>query len=250
VNLLGQAYGAMAALPHLLQAGGGALIHVSSAEARRALPLQSAYTASKHGMLGFLDALRMEVQQEKLPIQVTNIMPASINTPFFDKALTRLGVKPQPLPPVYEPEVVAEAILYAAEHPVREMMVGGAGKMIGLMQRFSPAFAERALGKVSYVGQRTDEPKRPDAPNNLFWHVPGYDTAKGSFSDQARSTSLYTWFQTHPAVKYIMAASAVSAAALVSARSFRVRRGRFSQLSERINHIASSIAGRINREGA
>jgi NAD(P)-dependent dehydrogenase (short-subunit alcohol dehydrogenase family) len=228
VNLVGAAYGAMAALPNLKRAGGGALIEVSSVEAVRALPLQSAYTASKHGMRGFLDALRMELKHENQPIAVTNIMPSSINTPFFDKALTRLGVKPMPVPPIYAPELVADAILYAAEHPVREMVVGGSGKGLELLHRLSPGLAERLVAPVAFRGQYTDEPKPADAPHNLYTHLPGYDRVKGEFSEVPRPASLFTWFQLHPQVRFGLALSAAAAAGIAAVRAFRSRGGRKS----------------------
>ncbi|MBD0265234.1 MAG: SDR family NAD(P)-dependent oxidoreductase, partial [Tolypothrix sp. Co-bin9] len=101
VNLMGQVHGAMVALPHLKREGRGALIHVTSVEAKRSLPLQTAYAASKHAVNGFLEALRVELMHEKLAISVTEIMPAGINTPLFNKARTKLGVKPMPTPPIY-----------------------------------------------------------------------------------------------------------------------------------------------------
>lgn len=101
VNLMGQVHGAMAALPHLKREGRGALIHISSVEAKRSFPLQSAYAASKHAIDGFLEALRVELMHENLPISVTNVMPASINTPLFSKARTKLGVLPMGAPPIY-----------------------------------------------------------------------------------------------------------------------------------------------------
>src|SRR5215203_627771 len=103
VNLMGQVYGGMAALPHLKREGRGALIHVSSVEAKRSLPFHSAYGASKHGIDGFLEALRVELKHEGWPIGVTQLLPATINTPFFDKARTKLGVKPVAPPPIYQP---------------------------------------------------------------------------------------------------------------------------------------------------
>jgi NAD(P)-dependent dehydrogenase (short-subunit alcohol dehydrogenase family) len=202
VNLIGQAFGAMAALPHLKQAGGGALIHIGSVESKRGLPLHSAYSASKHGMIGFIDALRVELMHDQTPISVTTILPAGINTPFFDKTLTRLGVKPRPSPPVYEPATVADAILYAAEHPVRELYVGGAGKLLASIHRLAPSLVDRLLSRFGYRPQMTDQPKTDQAPNNLYEHVEGYDQVQGSFSKGARSVSVYTGLKTRPALRW------------------------------------------------
>src|SRR4051812_6562231 len=129
VNLMGQVHGAMAALPHLKREG-GALIHISSMGAKRGVALQSAYCASKHGIDGFLDTLRTEVRREKLPVSVTNVLPATINTPLFDQARTKIGVKPVAPPPIYQPDVVVDAIVFAAENPVRDLVVGGAAKAL------------------------------------------------------------------------------------------------------------------------
>nr|WP_207956943.1 SDR family oxidoreductase [Rubrobacter tropicus] len=145
VNLVGQAHGAMAALPHIKREGRGALIHMSSMGAKRSVPLQSAYCASKHGIDGFLGALRVELGHEGLPINVTSIEPATTNTPFFDKARTKLGVKPVAPPPIYAPGIVAGAILHAAEHPARDIVVGGAAKAMILGQRLSPRLLDALM---------------------------------------------------------------------------------------------------------
>ncbi|RUR72515.1 SDR family oxidoreductase [Chlorogloeopsis fritschii PCC 9212] len=189
VNLMGQVYGAMAALPHLKREGRGALIHVTSIEARRSLPLQSAYAASKHGVDGFLESLRVELMHEKLPISVTNIMPASINTPLFNKARTKLGVKPMGVPPVYQPSLVAKAIVEAAERPKRDVVVGDAGKAILAAQRISPSAVDAYMVRTAFSGQRTNEPKSETAPDNLYEPIQGYDKIEGDFSEQARSWS-------------------------------------------------------------
>ena len=218
VNLLGQVYGAMAALPHLRREGRGALIHLSSVEARRSLPYQSAYAASKHGMIGFLDSLRTELEEADLPINVTNIMPSGINTPLYEKALTRLGVQPQPVPPIYDPELVADAILFAAENPARDIVVGGAGKALALTERLSPRLADKIVEKIAFHGQRTRRPKSEHAPNNLFRHLPGYDQVHGPYEDRARSTSIYTWLRTRPVAAWMVTGAALAAVALVSNR--------------------------------
>ena len=201
VNLIGQAFGAMAALPYLKQTGGGALIHIGSVESKRSFPLHSAYSASKHGMIGFIDALRVELMHDRTPISVTTILPAGINTPFFDKSLTRIGVKPRPSPPVYKPEVVAEAILYAAEHPVREIYVGGAGKMMEWLHRLSPSLTDWLFSWLAYRPQMTDLPKTDRAPHNLYEHAEGYNQVHGSFSEEARAVSVYTGLELHPALR-------------------------------------------------
>lgn len=218
-NLTGQAYGAMVALPHLRRAGGGALIHISSVEARRALPYQSAYAASKHGMKGFITALRMELDREGANISVTEIMPASINTPFFNKARTRLGVKPQGIPPIYQPQLVADAILFAAERPVPEITVGGAGKALAVSEAIAPRLTDAVLSLVGFEAQRTDEPKPETAPDNLFHTLEGYDRVEGDFTPRARETSLYTWLETHPNAKRAVFLGALGLLAFVAARS-------------------------------
>lgn len=201
VNLIGQAFGAMAALPHLKRTGGGALIHIGSVESKRSFPLHSAYAASKHGMIGFIDALRVELMHDRTPISVTTILPAGINTPFFDKSRTRLGVKPRPSPPVYEPVIVAEAVLHAAEHPVRELYVGGAGKSFEWLHRLSPGLADRVLSRLGYRPQMTNEPKTDQAPHNLYEHMEGHDQVQGTFSKEARAISLFTGLEKHPGLR-------------------------------------------------
>lgn len=242
VNLLGQIHGALAALPHLKR-GGGALIHISSVEARQTLPLQSAYAASKHGMIGFLDALRMELEEEGVPVSVTNIKPASINTPLFSKALTRLGVKPRPLPPVYEPEVVSAAILYAAEHPVRDLYAGGAGKGLGMLQRISPRTAERMMRRMGFSGQKSDQPKSADAPNNLFEHLEGYDRVYGDYGAEARSFSTYTGMRSRP-LQFGMLASALALGAWAAGRAY-VRNK--DEINPRIRKAVGSMPARARQ---
>jgi NAD(P)-dependent dehydrogenase (short-subunit alcohol dehydrogenase family) len=185
VNLLGQAYGAMAALPYLKQEGRGALIHVTSMEARRSLPFQSPYCASKHGVEGFLDALRLELKHQGYQISVTNILPAVINTPFYNKGKTKLGVKPTGIPPYYEPSLVTDAILYAAEHPTRDYIVGDVGRILNVMQRVSPELVDAILLLIGFEGQKTKEIKSENAPNNLYEPIQGYDKVQGDFSKLA-----------------------------------------------------------------
>jgi NAD(P)-dependent dehydrogenase (short-subunit alcohol dehydrogenase family) len=200
VNLMGQVYGAMVALPYLRREGRGALIHISSVEARRSMPLQSSYAASKHGIEGFLDSLRVELQHEGVPISVTNVMPSVINTPFYDKARTKLGVKPTGVPPYYEPSLVADAILHVAEHPTRDIIVGDVGRFLDLLQKISPELTDALLSSIAIKGQRTNAIKSASAPNNLFEPIEGHDETTGEFSDKA-IPSFLEWFDFHPAAK-------------------------------------------------
>lgn len=219
VDLMGQVYGAMVALPHLKREGRGALVHVSSVVAKRSVPLQGAYCASKHGIDGFLESLRVELVHEGWTgIGVTNVMPAAINTPFFTKARTRLGVKPKGFPPVYQPGVVADAILYSAEKAPREIVAGGAGKGMLLTQRLSPRLMDYFMLRGGFGSQMTDEPKSAEDPDALFAPVKGQDRAKGDFSDQATARSYLTWLDTDPAAKWTVGA-AVTLAALGALRA-------------------------------
>ena len=200
VNLMGQVYGAMAALPHLKREGGGALIHVSSVEAKRSFPFHSAYGASKHGIDGFLEALRVELKHERWPISVTQVLPGTINTPFFDKGRSKVGVKAVGIPPIYEPETVADVIVYAAENPARDLVSGGAARALILNQRLSPRMLDAVLTtRAGFSPQKTEEPRSEDDPDNLYGPIPGHDTARNGF--RAFSRSLYNWLEMHPTVR-------------------------------------------------
>jgi pimeloyl-ACP methyl ester carboxylesterase len=212
--------GAMAALPHLKREGRGALVHVSSMGAKRSIPLQSAYCASKHGIDGFLEALRVELRREGAPVSVTQVMPATINTPLFDKARTKLGVRPVAPPPIYQPGGVADAILYAAEHPARDLVVGGAARAVMTGQQISPRLLDALPERFGFEVHYTDEPRTEDDPDNLFEPVLGLDTAEGSFGDRAHPTSLYNRLELRPGLKRTVAlGAALGALAILRGRS-------------------------------
>ncbi len=201
VNLMGQVYGAMVALPYLKQEGRGALIHISSMEGRRSLPYQSAYAAAKHGIEGFVEAMRLELQHEQIPISVTSIKPAVINTPFWNNGLTKLGVKPAGIPPFYDPRLVAEAVLYVAEHPTRDFLVGDAAKILDVLQRLSPEFVDFLLLRFGFQLQRSDELKSPHEQNNLYEPVTTETRVDGDFN-QWVIPSLTDWLDKNPLVKW------------------------------------------------
>lgn len=222
VNLNGQAYGAMAALPHLRREGRGALIHVSSVTAKRSFPLISAYGASKQGVNGMLESLRVELQQDHVPISVTNVLPASINTPLFNAARTRLGVKPKPASPVYQPNVVADAIVYAAEHPVAEIYAGGAARAMIVPQAISARLMDALVLRFGFRTQQTMLPKSADAPTNL-WEAGDDARIEGDFGERATSVSPYTSLATRPALRRMLGGIMLGAGALLAASRTRTR---------------------------
>ena len=198
VNLLGQIYGAKAALPHLKEKG-GALIHISSVEAIRTAPYQSAYGASKHGLNGFLQVLRVELAHDKIPISVTQILPAAINTPIYEKGRNKMDFKLRPVPPIYHPQIVVDTILYAAENPVRELIAGAAGVGVVYAERVSPTVADFFSETVGFIGQNGGEKDSPEQfTDNLFEPISGYDTVEGNFSDEQFKTDPYTWAKVNP----------------------------------------------------
>lgn len=236
VNLNGQALGAMVALPHLKRQG-GALICVSSVESRRALPYQAAYAASKHGVKAMCEALRMELEHEGVPVSVTEIIPASINTPLFEHARTKLGVQPQGAPPIYPPEAVSKAILYAAEHPVRELPVGAAASALIAGENLSPAMMDRLLETFAFEKQLTDRPK-PATVDNLFAPMEGMDRVKGNLKE-SRPFSVYTWMITHPGFVGALAMAAAGTAAIMTRGVGREVPSREREVRPSVRHTMS-----------
>jgi len=199
VDLIGHVHGIKAALPHMRRQASGTIIGISSGLGARAVPLQAPYCAAKAGVVGLMDALRVELEHAQAGIGVTTILPSSINTPLFDNAGSRLGVRPAPIPPVYRPEAVADAIAYAAEHPVRDIVVGGGGKALTLSQRLAPRATDRVLlfRGQGFARQRSNR-DQPHGDGNLF--RPGTaNAAIGSYSRFALPGRLYTrMLEYHP----------------------------------------------------
>lgn len=203
VNLLGQIYGAKAALPHLKKSG-GALIHISSVEAWRTVPYQSAYGASKHGINGFVQALRVELAHDEIPVSVAQILPAAINTPIYDKGRNKMPFKPRPVPPIYHPKIVSDAILYAAENPVTDLVAGGAGLGVVFAERVSPRVTDWVTEKIGFVGQKSNEQQDGEYAGSLFEPVGEFDTIEGRFSDEQLKSDPITWLSTHPKEKNVL----------------------------------------------
>lgn len=223
VNYLGQVHGMLAALPALRRAGGGALVAVSSVEALVSLPMHAAYSASKHAVEGAVDALRRELRAEGAPISVTSVKPGTINTPFFANARHRMDVAPKGPPPWYQPGVVADCILHAAEHPVRDLYAGGGGRQMALSQTLAPHLVDAVLGRLGIPATRTRRPEPGGAEGNLYAPRPD-DRVRGDLSGRARETSLYTWARLHRPTALALAVGAVVAARAVR-RSVPAARG-------------------------
>jgi NAD(P)-dependent dehydrogenase (short-subunit alcohol dehydrogenase family) len=224
VNLLGQIHGMKAALPYLRQTG-GTIINVSSTLAKRAVPLQAAYCAAKHGIVAFGEALRLELRNDRVPVQVVDILPSSINTPLFTHARSKIGVLPRPIPPVYEPRVVAEAIVGAAQRPVRHVFAGGAGRLLDIGQRISPAMVDWYLHGPGRVIDTQLTNEIDDGRDNLEERSHGSGATTGQFGRGSKSTSLYTrWLGLHPARGRSAAAALTLAAAVLVARRAGKRR--------------------------
>ncbi|MCK9931158.1 SDR family oxidoreductase [Frankia sp. Mgl5] len=167
VNLLGQVHGVKAVLPALRRAAGGVIIGIASVEGIRAMPLHSAYAASKWAMRGFYDSLRVELAQEGASIAVTCVLPPSVDTPFFVHARGRIGGRPQPPPPVYDPQIVADAIVRAAVRPSREVLVGGVAFVASIAARVAPALTDAWLS-LRRVGVDTLRDDRPDTSSDIL----------------------------------------------------------------------------------
>jgi NAD(P)-dependent dehydrogenase (short-subunit alcohol dehydrogenase family) len=191
VNYFGAVNCYWAALPALV-ASRGTFSHVSSALAYRAIPLQAAYCSSKAAGRAFFEAARVEHEKHDIPVAITLCLPGAINTPQFDQARQYLGKQPQPVPPIYEPEPFAAAVLHTFERPIRELPLGWGCQKALWAQKFSPRITDLALKRTGWKGQHTGEPKPVGSPDNLFEPLPGDKGARGRFSGQARDSTIWT----------------------------------------------------------
>ncbi|MGI5860890.1 MAG: SDR family oxidoreductase [Myxococcales bacterium] len=221
VNYLGTVYGTLAALRYMRSRDKGVIIQIGSALAYRSIPLQSAYCASKAAIRGFTDSLRSELLHDRSNIKITELHLPAVNTPQFEVARNKKGVQPQPIPPIYQPEVIARAALHAALHPTREMWVGGSTFKAIFGQKVIPGLLDRYLAKAGYTGQMTDTILPERRPDNLWEPVPGDHGAHGPFDDEARSRSAEVWARTHRGALAATAAAVSVAGALLGYRALR-----------------------------
>ena len=191
VNFIGRAHAYRAALPHL-KASRGTFIDVNSGLAYRGIPLQAAYCASKAAGRAYFEAARVELEKQEAGVDLCLILPGGINTPQFDRGRQKLGLQPQPVPPIYQPEVVAKAILRCAERPERELPVTWAAQKLLWGQKLSPRAGDLVLLRNGWKGQTTGEPKPVGSPDNLWETLPGDPGAHGRFDARARRSSAWT----------------------------------------------------------
>ncbi len=190
VTYLGQVYGTLAALKRMLPRDRGVIIQVGSALAYRSIPLQSAYCAAKHAVLGFTASLRSELMHDGSAVRVSMVHMPALNTPQFDWTKNRLPNRPQPVPPIFQPEVGAEAVFYAATHDGgRELMVAWPTLKAVYGNKVIPGLLDRYLADKGYSGEQTNEPEDPNRPDNLWEPVPGDWSAHGRFDSRAKPKS-------------------------------------------------------------
>ncbi|GII76627.1 hypothetical protein Sru01_16090 [Sphaerisporangium rufum] len=221
VTYLGYVWGTRAALKRMRERDQGVIVQTGSALAYRGIPLQAAYCGSKHAMKGFTESVRTELLHQGSGIKITMVQLPAVNTPQFDWVLSRLGRHPQPVPPIFQPEVAAQAIVYAAEHPARrEYWVGGSTAATIIGQKFIPGLIDRYLGKTGVGSQQTDE-KPPTGVGNL-WEPADEDRdygAHGSFDTKSKDRSVQVWLSQNR--NKVAAGAGAAAAALLALRAAR-----------------------------
>lgn len=215
-NFWGTVHGSLAAIKVLRAGQGGALINLGSALSDRAVPLQGFYAASKHAVKGFTDALRMELEQAGTPISVTLIKPTAMNTMYPDHATNYMPERPTLPPPVYDPEIVAKAIIHAAQHPARDIFVGGAAKALSAAAYFAPRLTDRYMEWTMFDQQKSNRPPATGRRNNLREAGTG-GRERGTYPGRVLKSSMYTELALRPKTTLVsLAALAAGSAALVA----------------------------------
>jgi NADP-dependent 3-hydroxy acid dehydrogenase YdfG len=216
VVYLGVVNGTKAALTHMLERNRGVIVQAGSALAYRGIPLQSAYCGAKHAIQGFTEAVRCELLHDGSRVRLTTVHLPALNTPQFDWVLSRLLKKPMPLPPIFQPEVAAEAIVWASQHDRREVWVGGSTVGTIVANRLVPGLLERYLSRTGYDSQQTSEQADSSRPVNLWKPVPGDHGAHGAFDGVAHGRSVQLWANKNRAL--LGAAAGLAGAAVLAAR--------------------------------
>jgi hypothetical protein len=197
VTYLGSVYGTLSALNRILPRARGMIVQVGSALASRGIPLQSAHCAAKHAIQGFMDSLHAELIHDNSRVRVTMVQLPAVNTPQFSWVKSRLPREPQPVGPIYQPEVAARAVYWAAHNERRELYVGWPTVKAIVGNKLAPELADWYVARNAYEEQQTEEPVAPDRRDNLWEPVPGDHGARGRFDDRASEKSAQLWATTH-----------------------------------------------------
>jgi len=200
VTYLGAVWGTMAALRKMQPRNRGSIVQIGSALAYRSIPLQASYCGAKHAIMGFTDTLRTELIHDRSNIHITMVHMPALNTPQFEWCRTRMPRRPQPVPPIYNPEVAARAVYWAAHCRRREVYLGISTVASILGTKLAPALLDRYLGRTGYDAQQTAEPVDGQRPDNLIEPVPGEFAAHGRFDDRSFNNSFQFWLDTHRTV--------------------------------------------------
>jgi NAD(P)-dependent dehydrogenase (short-subunit alcohol dehydrogenase family) len=223
VSYLGYVHGTMAALARMKPRDRGTIVQVGSALGYRAIPLQSAYCGAKHAINGFTSSLRCELLHERSGVQVTVVQMPAVNTPQFSWVRSRLPKHPQPVPPIYQPEVAARGVVYAADHPRRrQYWVGATTAATILANRVAPALLDRYLARTGYGSQQTTQPADPNRPDNLLQPVDGTNGhdhgAHGAFDGRSHDHSTQAWLSRHAGVSSAVLGGAAVAGGFLAGR--------------------------------
>jgi NAD(P)-dependent dehydrogenase (short-subunit alcohol dehydrogenase family) len=221
VTYLGSVWGTMAALRRMKPRDRGVIVQVGSALAYRGIPLQAAYCGAKHALQGFLESVRTELRHDGSNVRLTMVQLPAVNTPQFTWSRVKMPRQPQPVPPIFQPEVAADAIVFAADHPRREVVVGWPTMKAILGNAVAPGIADRYLADNGYQAQQTDVPLEHERPGNLFEPAAGDQGAHGPFDDRSKRFSIQLW-----ATKNRRALGAAGAAAALSAAITAVTGGK------------------------
>src|SRR5215211_1026380 len=210
VTYLGYVYGTLAALKRMLPRDRGVIVQVGSALAYRGIPLQAAYCAAKHAVQGFCDSLWCELLHDNSNVNVTMVQMPALNTPQFGWVKSRLPRKAQPVPPIFQPEVAAEAIYFAAHNPRREFYIGAPSVAVIVGNRFAPGLLDRYLAATGYDSQQYDGAEDPNRLDNLWQPLPGDHGAHGVFDSRARSCTPQLWASEHRGLLSLVMATLVT----------------------------------------
>lgn len=236
VTYLGVVYGTLSALKRMLPRDRGTIVQVGSALAYRSIPLQSAYCAAKHAIAGFTDSLRCELIHDKSRIQLTMVQMPALNTPQFGWVKSRLKYKAQPVPPIFQPEVGARAIYWAAHHDRREVYVGAPTVEAIVANKVAPGLLDHYLGRTGYDSQQTNELENPSRPNNLWEPVAGDHGTHGTFDSRAHNHSSELWLGLHRGWIGLALAACAGAGFYFASRSREHRSGSHSDSRMRTEH--------------